>query len=535
MKKFTKLLILMAAITLLTVLLAISAFAQVITGHCGTDVTYKLDTSTSVLEISGTGEMYDYSYTGSYHYYYTTAPWGSYKSYWKTVIISDGVTSIGDYAFYNCSNLASVTIPDSVTSIGDEAFEDCSSLKKLYITDLESWLNVKLRNYSSNPLYSAGGNLYINGVLATVIVIPDTVSSIGYGAFCNCDSIKSVTISDTVSSIGYGAFYNCDSIKSVTIPYSVTSIGSCAFYDTAYYNKLSNWENGTVLYIGNHLIDVNDSISGSYSIKDGILNIAGYAFSSCSSLASVTIPDSVTSIGMYAFRNCSSLESIKFETKNATISLNAFNYCTNIETIYCYRNSTADEFFSDDEYTKRCIGEDFIFFDGYQVREEGYNGLRSLFTVDFDAMPMLERDGFEVIELGAIFVSTDKLVEMGDEFTVSKGGDGTYKTVSYGMNVPVIKKGALVGNYVSKSSDNLTFACTITNFNITNYNKLVSSRGYAVLADANGNEYVVYCDYEVEEYRSVSLEMICDALYGEGQITAYNISYSNVVAFRKED
>ncbi|MBR3967814.1 MAG: leucine-rich repeat protein [Clostridia bacterium] len=178
---------------------------------------------------------------------------------------------------------------------------------------------------------------------------------------------------------------------------------------------------------------------------------------------------------------------------------------------------------------------DFMLFDGYQVREDEYNGLRSRFVVDLNAMPTLENGGFEVVEVGAIFASTDKLTASGDEFIVSKGEDGTYKTVSYGVTVPVMKNGAIVGKYISKTENELVFACTITNFNAENYNKNVSSRGYAVLADADGNEYVVYCDYEFEEYRSVSLEMICDALFEAGEISTDNISYNHVVAFRKED
>ena len=145
-----------------------------------------------------------------------------------TYKIPAGVTSIGDYAFYNCSSLTSVEIPDSVTSIGWYAFVYCSRLKNLYISDLESWLNVSLSSYS-HPLYSAGGNLYIDGVLATDIKIPDTVKSISDCAFYNCDSLTSVEIPDSVTRIGEGAFEYCRSLTSVEIPDSVTSIGDSAF------------------------------------------------------------------------------------------------------------------------------------------------------------------------------------------------------------------------------------------------------------------------------------------------------------------
>ncbi len=225
-----------------------------------------------------------------------------------SVTIPDSVTSIDIYAFAGCDSLTSVTIPDSVTSIGGSAFYNCSSLNAVYITDIAAWCGIKFGNIISNPLYYAH-NLCVDGKLATDIVIPDSVTS-----------------------IGNGAFYYCSSLTSVTIPESVTSIGSSAFFGTAYYNNTANWENG-VLYIGNCLIKAETSLSGAYTVKDGTKCIADSAFYDCSSLTSVTIPDSVTSIGKYAFQNCSSLTSVTVPDSVTNIGWYAFEYCSSITSL----------------------------------------------------------------------------------------------------------------------------------------------------------------------------------------------------------
>ena len=202
----------------------------------------------------------------------------------NSVIPHDGsVTSIGYAAFYNCSSLTSIEIPDSVTSIGDSAFYGCSSLKSVYITDLAAWCEIDFDSYFSNPLYY-GADLYINGVKATDIVIPDSVTSIGYYVFHGCTSLASITIPDSVSSIGDYAFHGCRSLTRIVIHDSVLSIGYAAFSGC--------------------------SSLASIEIPDSVMSIGDYAFSGCTGLTSITIPDSVTSIGYSAFYDCSSLESI---------------------------------------------------------------------------------------------------------------------------------------------------------------------------------------------------------------------------------
>ena len=132
----------------------------------------------------------------------------------KKIVIEDGVTSIGDYAFRGCSSLASITLPDSVTSIGDCAFVFCVGLSSITLPD---------------SVTSIGDSAFKNCSSLTSITIPDRVTSIESRAFTGCSSLTSITIPDSVTSIGYATFAGCSSLTSITIPDSVTSIGESAF------------------------------------------------------------------------------------------------------------------------------------------------------------------------------------------------------------------------------------------------------------------------------------------------------------------
>ena len=192
------------------------------------------------------------------------------------------------------------TIPDSVTSIGDSAFGYCTSLENITVSsenEYYSSIDGNLYNKDATKLI-----LYAIGKDATSFTIPDSVTSIGYNAFNNGDSLTSVVIPDSVTSIGDSAFYGCSNLASVVIPDSVTSIGYGAF---EYCESLT-----------------------SVVIPDSVTSIGGSAFSWCSSLTSVTIPDSVTSIGDSAFYYCSSLATVYYTGSQedwANISIESYN------------------------------------------------------------------------------------------------------------------------------------------------------------------------------------------------------------------
>ena len=151
----------------------------------------------------------------------------------KSITIGNGVTSINEDRFKNCSNLESVTIGNSVMSIGSDAFTNCSNLESVTIPD---------------SVTSIGSGAFENCSSLTSVVIPDSVTSIGHKAFYNCSSLESVTIGDSVTSIGSSAFENCSSLESVTIGNSVTSIGSSAFENcnnltSVHITDLTAWKN----------------------------------------------------------------------------------------------------------------------------------------------------------------------------------------------------------------------------------------------------------------------------------------------------
>jgi len=232
--------------------------------------------------------------------------WHCSSDYIKSVVIENGVTTIGDYAFHSCSALESVTIPDSVTAIGGYAFEFCTALESVTIPDSVTII---------------GDFAFSQCEALESVTIPDGVTTIGHSAFSGCTALDSVTIPDSVTTIGDFAFEFCAALENVTIPGSVTSIGGLAFGNCTSLKS----------------IDVADG-NTEYLDVDGVLfnkdKTTLVQYPAGRTNASYAVPDSVTEIGDCAFESCTALKSIIIGRSVTLIGDYAFNFCTALETVY---------------------------------------------------------------------------------------------------------------------------------------------------------------------------------------------------------
>ena len=352
-------------------------------GTCGDNVTWRLSDD-GVLTISGTGDMADFEWDGT--------PWCSVSSQVKSVVIKDGVTSIGDCAFGGCISLTSVSIPDGVISIGFAAFESCSLLTGVTIPNSVTGIGDYAFGYCSSLISVtipgsvtsigeaafAGGSTSVNvsrenknycsvdGGLydkqKTTIFhpgkiqngafrVPDGVTRIGDSAFFDCTSLTSVIIPKSVTSIGSLAFLGCIRLTNVTIPDGVTSIGDAAFAGSSTSINVSR-ENKNYCSVDGGLYNKQKTTilhpgkiqNGTFRIPDGVTSIGDYAFDGYRSLTNVTIPDSVTNICYGAFLDCIKLTDVYYAgtaSDWAKVTIEDGNEDLTNATLHCAKSAPA--------------------------------------------------------------------------------------------------------------------------------------------------------------------------------------------------
>ena len=290
-------------------------------GTCGTNVYWSYNSTSNTLTIFGTGDMTN-DFEGN--------NWENYLNDITTVNISNGVTSIGDYAFSFCTGLTSIEIPASVKTIGNYAFQGCWGL--------------------------------------TSIEIPASVTTIGNAAFNTCIYLTSINIPANVTTIGNEAFGNCTGLTSITIPASVTSIGYWAFINCIGLESISVAAGNTIYDSRNGcnaLIETasNTLIQGCKNtvIPNTVTSIGDYAFYGCEELKEITIPASVTSIGNYAFQECTSLTTVFMEpTTPPTLGNYVFNACDELDAIYVPAGTSGDYKAAWTDYAGKIKGLDEI-------------------------------------------------------------------------------------------------------------------------------------------------------------------------------
>ena len=298
-----------------------------ITGTCGENLVWSLNEDTGVLTITGSGAMEDYTSR-------SPAPWQEYDFYVDSVVLDDGITHIGDYAFYGLTwldecpklpeNLQSIgmyafkslnitgdlVIPDNVTDIGSYAFNSCGLL-----TSVQFGSKVQtIGDYAFERCSSLSGDL----------AIPDSVTEMGYGVFLNCKNLNGqLTLSGNLKTISRSTFEGCGFTGDLVIPDSVTEITDAAFYNCRNFN-------------------------GELTLSENLQYIGRYAFSGCGFAGALVIPDSVSSISSNAFDNMENITEVVLGSGLLVLGssyawtgdINVFNGCTGVEHI-CFTSLNA--------------------------------------------------------------------------------------------------------------------------------------------------------------------------------------------------
>ena len=269
-------------------------------------LTWKYDTGTKTLTISGKGDMPNYDWENQ-------APWQGHNREMLMLVVEEGVTGIGDNAFRDAGSLISASLPTSLSRIGYAPFSFCRSLPMVKIpagvTKIDDW--------AFQHCYGLA-----------IVSLPAGLQEIGFGAFIGCEKLSAVTIPAGVKKIGSAAFSACSNLQSITV-----EAGNADYVvaDGVLFNKEKTQ---LVQYPAGR-------VATSYVIPKEVTSIGGSAFNGADNLTAVTIPAGVTEIGIEAFANCFRLTSITIPAAVKTIGANVFGYCHELAEIKVEAANTA--------------------------------------------------------------------------------------------------------------------------------------------------------------------------------------------------
>lgn len=313
-----------------------SSAETVDSGTCGDGLTWTLD-DTGTLTIGGYGVMDDYlvrlyvPVNGEVYY-----PWYDYRENINTVVISSGITRIGNQAFCDCSALTSVSISDTVTDIGVGAFANCAVLPEIIIPNSVTVIEDSAFAYDpalaavtlSTQLTEFGEGVFSYcESLESVGEIPSGVTVLPWRLFENCSSLSEVTLPSSLISIKNSVFYYCTSLESISFPATLTEIGIGAFMGSGLTNVTIP---GTLTSLGGKAF-ANSALEN-VTLEYGLTAIPEGLFSGCGYLQDPEIPSSVKTIGNSAFQYCNAFKNVVIPEGVETIGENAFD-CNSIETV----------------------------------------------------------------------------------------------------------------------------------------------------------------------------------------------------------
>ena len=409
MKKLLSLLLILCM--LCTIFPGFTAFADVTT-ELVDEITYSYDEETCTLTLTGNGDMDNYSWWNKFY-----PPWIGYQEEAKKVIISSGITSIGDYAFEDFTALKEVEIAETVTRLGMHSFSG-STLSEIdihknirdisYMAFVNCDYMVSYNVSEENEYYCSVDGVLFNKDMSVLKVYPigkieetgsytipdevvdvegyafsrannlgsvvfgENVKSIGDECFFNCEALSNVTFNDKLEFIGGGAFQHCNLIEEFDLPSTIKKIRPLAFFETGYYIDFSNWQNN-LLYIDEYLItgeyciltdewrvEEDSYVEGNVTIKEGTTLIAGNAFSWFNwepAVTSVDFPASLKYISEYAFSYCEAITSINLGSMVEWIDEGAFYGCTLLADIKLGENikKIGADAFKDTDFAKSSV------------------------------------------------------------------------------------------------------------------------------------------------------------------------------------